>query len=82
MRQVMREILMEENATKLVADFTQNSTEYPHVEQVKETMAGLLRARLVEDLKSAYHAALNMPKHVDLRESTDRQQRESDEHAN
>ena len=39
---------------------------YPHYEQVKETMAGLLQAELAQDYKSAYEAALRHPRHADI----------------
>ena len=62
-RQVVQEMMIEQEATQQVAGFTQ---QHPEIEQVRETMAGLLRAGLVEDLSSAYEAALYMPQHKDL----------------
>lgn len=52
---------------------------YPHFEQVKETMAGLLQAGLAEDLKGAYEAALRHPRHEELFSGVQRQQREAEE---
>ena len=78
-RKVVEEILMERDATKQVADLASDKEKYPHLEQVRETMAGLLRAQLVEDLPSAYQAALRMPHHKELLETVERQQREADE---
>ena len=52
---------------------------YPHFEVVKQTMAGLLQAGLADDLPSAYEAALRHPKHADLFESLQQQQREQQE---
>lgn len=78
-RKTVQEILQEERANEQVRAFTGEKEKYPHVEQVRETMAGLLRAGLVEDLQSAYQAALRMPQHAELFESIQRQQREEDE---
>lgn len=78
-RQVVKELLMEEAATKQVQELSSNKDQYPYLEQVRETMAGLLRAELVEDLKSAYEAALRMPQHKDLFEELQAKQREADE---
>lgn len=39
---------------------------YPHYEEVKPTMAGLLQAGLYDDYPSAYEAALSLPKHAHL----------------
>ncbi len=39
---------------------------HPHFETVRETMAQLLDAKVVDDIPSAYDAALKLPKHSDL----------------
>lgn len=78
-RQVVKEMMMEDSATKQVEEFKSNTEQYPYLDQVRETMAGLLRAGLVEDLPSAYDAALKMPKHSDLYADFERQQREQAE---
>ena len=80
-RQAVREAMMEETATKQVADFVGMREKFPHVGQVKETMAGLLRAGLVDNLESAYKAAIYMPQHAEILESIQSQQREMDEKA-
>lgn len=49
---------------------------YPHFEAVKETMAGLLQAELAQDYKSAYEAALRHPRHADIFEAIQKQERE------
>lgn len=78
-RNVVKEILMEENATRQVADFANQKEQYPHLEQVKETMAGLLRAGLVDNLQSAYNAALSMPQHAELKASIQQAKQAEDE---
>ena len=50
-----------------------------HYEQVRETMAGLLQSGLADDLQSAYEAALRHPRHADIFEPIQRQQREAEE---
>ena len=52
----------------------------PHFDKVRETMDGLLRSGLVQDLQSAYDAALALPKHAELAQVS-RQQREDAEKA-
>lgn len=78
-RQTIQEILAEERATVQVDSFAKDE-KYPHLNQVRETMAGLLRAGLVEDLQGAYQAALNMPKHADLKASL-QEAKQADEEA-
>lgn len=50
---------------------------YPHVKEVEETMAGLLRAGLAQDLNGAYEAALRHPKHTELFDAMQKQQAEA-----
>lgn len=50
---------------------------YPHVKEVEETMAGLLRAGLAQDLDGAYEAALRHPKHSELFDAMQKQQAEA-----
>lgn len=52
---------------------------YPHAQEVRETMAGILQAGLADDLPQAYDAALRHPKHFHLFEAQQKQQREADE---
>jgi hypothetical protein len=73
-RQTVRDILEEEKINQEVASFVSNTDQYPYIEQVKDTMAGLLQAGLAHDLKSAYDAALRLPAHSDLFESMQQQQ--------
>ena len=53
---------------------------YPHYQEVKATMAGILQAGLAQDYKSAYETAMALPKHSPLMEA-ERQQREQTEAA-
>lgn len=52
---------------------------HPHFETVRETMAQLLDAKLVDDIPSAYEAALKMPQHSDLYEQAQKQRQASDD---
>ena len=54
---------------------------YPHFEEVKDTMAGLLQAELAQDYKSAYDAALRHPRHAEIWDAMQSQQREQTEAA-
>ena len=53
--------------------------QYPHFEQVRETMAGLLQAGLAKDLKSAYPLAIRH--HDDIWQSEQKAKQEADEKA-
>lgn len=75
-REMVREIMVEQEAAQQVSGFTK---QHPHLEQVRDTMAGLLRAGLVEDLNSAYEAALRMPRHKDLFDSIQANSHEGNE---
>ena len=52
----------------------QGNPKYPHFEEVKATMAGLLQSELAQDYPSAYEAALRMPKHADIFATMQQQQ--------
>jgi len=78
MRRVVQELLFEQQATQEIQQFSKRG-DFPYFEQVRETMAGLLQQGLVDDLESAYHAALRMPRHSDLYEQAQAKQREADE---
>lgn len=70
-REMMREIeAMKSNAEK-----------YPHFEQVRDTMAGLLQSGLADNLGNAYEAAIRLPLHADLWEAQQQQQRQQEEAA-
>lgn len=78
-KQTVQEILQEERAATQVESISKDPEKYPHFNQVRETMAGLLRAGLVEDLQGAYLAALNMPIHATLKASMDQAKQAADE---
>lgn len=48
---------------------------YPHYEEVKESMAGLLQAGFAQDYASAYETALRLPQYQHLFEAQQQQQR-------
>ena len=48
-------------------------SKYPHFEEVKGTMAGLLQADLAQDYPSAYEAALRHPRHANIFEAVQQQ---------
>lgn len=52
---------------------------YPHFDEVRDTMAGLLQANLADDLESAYDTALRHPRHADLWNAISEQKRAQDE---
>lgn len=54
---------------------------YPHFDEVKDTMDGLLRAGLARDLPSAYDAALRHPNHSAIYDAMQKQQRETEDAA-
>lgn len=66
----------EEYATRQQVEQFAMSGKYPHLEQVRETMAGLLRAGLADDLPSAYDAALRHPRHNSLFQDIQKQDEE------
>lgn len=78
-RKTVQEILAEEKATQQVQSLASDKEKYPQFDQVRETMAGLLRAGLVEDLDGAYKAALNMPQHAELKASLDQARQAAEE---
>ena len=55
------------------------SDKHPHFDEVRETMAGLLQANLADDLESAYQAALRHPRHTELWNAVQEQERSADE---
>src|SRR3990167_5066589 len=62
-----------------VARFSAEKEKYPHFDEVRDTMAGLLQANLADDLESAYDAALRHPRHADLWNAISEQKRAQDE---
>lgn len=78
-RQTVKELLAEEALQRQVASFAADKEKYPHFENVRVTMAGLLQAGLADDMASAYETALRMPKHSDIFESINAQKKEQEE---
>lgn len=54
---------------------------YPHFDTVKQTMDGILRAGLAQDLPSAYDAALRLPQHAALYDAQQNAKREAEDAA-
>ena len=52
--------------TQEIERFSAQKEKYPHYEELRETMAQTLDAGLAEDLPSAYEAALRHPRHSDI----------------
>lgn len=79
MRKTVQEILAEERATQEIAAMSADKEKYPHFDEVRVTMAGLLQAGLADGPDGAYKAALQHPKHFHLYEAQQQQQRETAE---
>jgi hypothetical protein len=52
---------------------------YPHFDEVRQTMDGLLRSGLATDLAGAYHSALRMPQHQSIYDAQQTAKREAEE---
>lgn len=78
-RQVVQETLAKERADQKVAEMSADTKTYPHFEEVRQTMAGLLQAGLSDGPEDAYKAALQHPKHFHLYEAQQQQQRETEQ---
>ena len=77
---VVEQALMKKEISNEYQRFVSEAPEkYPHYEAVKDTMAGLLQAELAQDYVSAYEAAIRMPKHADIWEAMQSQQRAQDD---
>lgn len=61
----------EQEVGKIISD----REHYPHMDAVRETMAQLLEAGLAEDLPGAYDAALRHPRHSELWQAHQEQER-------
>lgn len=75
-QQIEQRFLMRD-AQQQVSQLT--TEKYPHLEQVRETMAQLLESKLANDLDSAYHAAIRLPQHSEIWDAQQKQQRETDQ---
>ena len=83
-RQTVQQLLAEEKAIQETAGFREakdagGNLLHPHFETVRETMAQLLDAKLVDDIPAAYEAALKMPQHSSLYEQAQKQRQAADE---
>lgn len=78
-RSVVQQMLIEQSTQQEVERARTDKENYPHLEQVRNTMAGLLQSGLAEDLKSAYESAIRLPQHSDIWEALQQQQRQQDE---
>lgn len=71
---------MEMRATQQeIARFEAQTDKYPHYQEVRETMAGLLQAGLADDLDGAYKAALAHPRHASIYNAIQEQSRKDAE---
>lgn len=80
----IKRIVREENEqaglqTTLQSFLAEAPIKYPHYEEVKPTMIGLLQSGLAKDLPGAYQAALRMPAHEALYQTVQKQDREAEE---
>lgn len=76
LERVVDQLLMKKEITNEYQRFiTEAPEKYPHYEAVKDTMAGLLQAELAQDYVSAYEAAIRHPKHADIWNAMQEQQR-------
>lgn len=64
-----------------ISNFAEQKEKYPHFDEVRETMAGLLQAGLADGLDAAYQAALRHPMHDNLFQQVQEQQRLANEAA-
>lgn len=76
---IEQKLSQKEAQSELNRFMTEIPEKYPHFEEVKATMIGLLQAELASDYKSAYEAALRHPFHAALFESLQEQQRQQKE---
>lgn len=75
-KSVVAQVLLEQKIESEYERFiTEVPEKYPHYEAVKATMAGLLQAELAQDYASAYEAAIRHPRHADIWEAMQEQQR-------
>lgn len=70
-----REVQSEYERFTSAKDDTGN-LKYPHVETVKQSMAGLLQAGLAHDYQSAYDAAVRLPQHSEIFQAMQEQHRQ------
>lgn len=78
-RQIAQETWVQAERARQLNEFVSakdsaGNPRYPHFETVKQTMDGLLRAGLAQDLPSAYQAALRHPNHSSIYDEMQKQQ--------
>lgn len=59
-RNEVMEVLLQQNIESDIQQMAADKTNYPHFDQVKESMVGILQSGLAQDLKSAYDKAIRM----------------------
>lgn len=59
-RAIVRGVLEEERAVSQVQEMAQDTEQYPHLEQVRQAMVGLLQAGQAKNLKDAYAKAVRL----------------------
>lgn len=70
----------EQQEQRTIATEIENfKAQHPHVDEVRATMAGLLQSGLAENLNDAYDAALRHPKHANIYDAIQQQNRQQDE---
>lgn len=75
----VQQALQQQSTAQEIESFKSQKDKYPHFEEVRETMAGLLQAGLAQGLQDAYDTALRHPRHAALYESLQEQQRKAEE---
>lgn len=83
---LVNKALAVEQLKQAVVNFTTErdhlgNPKYPHFQQVRQEMDGLLRASLAKDLPTAYDIALRMPQHAALYAQSQETLRKADEEA-
>lgn len=77
--EIVQKQLTAKSTESEIASMAADTATYPHFEEVRETMAGILQAGLADDLKGAYQAALRIPKHASLFEAEQTAHRQAEE---
>src|SRR3990167_3098111 len=78
-QRLWQEQFVQTEADRDLQRFASDAEKHPHYEELRETMSGLLQANLAEDLESAYQAALRHPRHSNLWEAIQQQDRAAQE---
>jgi hypothetical protein len=78
-QKLVDERLTAQTTTANIQAFAADKEKHPHFEVVRDTMAALLQAGLADGLEDAYEAALRHPRHAQLYESIQQQNRQAEE---